>query len=190
MGICNVTKDSFSDGGQAFKTEDALVQIYRLVKEGANIIDIGAESTRPGSEPINYKEEIKRLKPILTKLPKNKFIISVDTNKIETQEYVLGKGAHIINDIFGGSEDLFFLSKKHKNGLILMHTPAPPKIMQKKTKTYKNIIDDIKNYFNKKIKLLDRYKISHQKVWLDPGIGFGKNLSQNLSIMNKSMGYL
>ena len=114
MGICNVTKDSFSDGGQAFKTEDALVQIYRLVKEGANIIDIGAESTRPGSEPINYKEEIKRLKPILTKLPKNKFIISVDTNKIETQEYVLGKGAHIINDIFGGSEDLFFLSKNTK----------------------------------------------------------------------------
>ena len=154
MGICNVTKDSFSDGGKNYKTSDALKNIKKMWKDGASIIDIGAESTRPGSEPITYKKEIKKLEPILKKLPKNKFIISVDSNKIETQEFVLQQGAHIINDIYGGNEDLFFLSKKYKNGLILMHTPGTPKNMQFMTKTYKNIIQDIKKFFNKKIFLI------------------------------------
>ena len=95
----------------------------------------------------------------------------------------LQKGAHIINDIFGGSDDLFFLSKKFKNGLVLMHTPAPPKIMQTKTNFYQDIIIDIQKFFRKKIKSLDKYNILHSKVWLDPGIGFGKNLKQNLLIM-------
>ena len=127
MGICNVTPDSFSDGGKSFKQKDALKNIKNMLKEGAQIIDIGAESARPGSDPLSYKEEIKRLDPILKKLPKNKFIISIDSYKIETQEYALNNGAHIINDIFGGSQDLFDLTKKFKTGLILMHTPAPPK---------------------------------------------------------------
>ena len=89
MGICNVTPDSFSDGGKSFKSSDALKNIKEMVKNGASIIDIGAESTRPGSDPLTHKEEVKRLEPILKKLPKNKFVISVDTNKIETQEYAL-----------------------------------------------------------------------------------------------------
>ena len=183
MGICNVTQDSFSDGGLAYSTQDALKHIKNMHLKGANIIDIGAESARPGSDPITYKEEIKRLSPILARLPKNRFIISVDTNKIETQEFVLQKGAHIINDIFGGSDDLFLLSKKYNNGLVLMHTPAKPKIMQTKINIYKNVIEDIQIYFRKKIKRLDKYKILHRKVWLDPGIGFGKNFKQNLLIM-------
>ena len=89
MGICNVTPDSFSDGGKSFKQKDALKNIKNMLKEGAQIIDIGAESARPGSDPLSYKEEIKRLDPILKKLPKNKFIISIDSYKIETQEYAL-----------------------------------------------------------------------------------------------------
>ena len=115
MGICNVTKDSFSDGGLNYQKKDALKNIKIMLKNGANIIDIGAESARPGSDPISYKEEIKRLDPILKVLPKNKFLISVDTYKTETQEFVLSQGAHIINDIFGGSTDLFALSKKQDN---------------------------------------------------------------------------
>ena len=140
MGICNVTPDSFSDGGKSFKSSDALKNIKEMIKNGASIIDIGAESTRPGSDPLTHKEEVKRLEPILKKLPKNKFVISVDTNKIETQEYALNMGAHIINDVFGGSEDLFILTKKFKTGLILMHTPAPPKTMQKKIHSYLSLI--------------------------------------------------
>ena len=127
MGICNLTKDSFSDGGKNFKSSDAIKNINLMSKRGATIIDIGAESTRPGSNPITYQQEIKKLEPILQKIPKDQFIISVDTNKIETQEFALKQGAHIINDVFGGSDDLFILSKKYKNGLVLMHTPAPPK---------------------------------------------------------------
>ena len=86
-----------------------------MIKDGAQIIDIGAESTRPGSYPISYQQEIRKLSPILKKLPKDQFLISVDSSKIETQEFALENGAHIINDIFGGSNDLFHLTKKFKN---------------------------------------------------------------------------
>ena len=183
MGICNITADSFSDGGRSFKTQDAIKNISIMNKQGATIIDIGAESTRPGSEPISYQQEIKKIAPILKKIPKDKFIISIDTNKIETQEFALQQGAHIINDVFGGSEDLFYLSKKYNNGLVLMHTPAPPKTMQSMTHIYTNVVDDIKNIFKMKANLLKKYKISSNKVWFDPGIGFGKNLKQNLSLL-------
>ena len=183
MGICNITKDSFSDGGENFKTHDALKSIDKMWKQGASIIDIGAESTRPGSDPISYKAEIKKLEPILKKIPKDKFLISVDTNKIETQEFALQNGAHIINDIYGGGDDLFFLTKKYKNGLVLMHTPGSPKIMQSMTDTYKNLIQDIKKTFIRKTKLLKKYKISDSTIWFDPGIGFGKNSKQSLSIL-------
>ena len=87
MGICNVTKNSFSDGGKNYKTSDALKSIKRMFEEGAHIIDIGAESTKPGSDPISYKEEIRKLSPILKQLPKDKFLISIDSSKIETQEF-------------------------------------------------------------------------------------------------------
>lgn len=183
MGVCNVTIDSFSDGKKSFKTDQALRHINIMNKQGASIIDIGAESTRPGSDPISYQKEIKKLAPILKKIPKDKFIISIDTNKIETQEFALQQGAHIINDVFGGSEDLFLLSKKYKNGLVLMHTPGPPKTMQSMTHIYKNVLYDIKKIFQKKVKALEKYKISSKKVWLDPGIGFGKNLQQNLLLI-------
>ena len=119
MGICNVTKDSFSDGGKNYKTSNALKSIKSMIEEGAQIIDIGAESTKPGSDPISYKEEIRKLSPILKKLPKDKFLISIDSSKIETQEFALENGVHIINDVFGGSNDLFQLTKKFKNGLAL-----------------------------------------------------------------------
>ena len=185
MGICNVTPDSFSDGGKSFKQKDALKNINYMLKNGAQIIDIGAESTKPGSDPLSYKEEIKRLDPILKKLPKNKFIISIDSYKIETQEYALNNGAHIINDIFGGSQDLFDLTKKFKTGLILMHTPAPPKHMQSMVNSYDDVVKDIKKIFKKTIKKLEKSKIPPYRVWFDPGIGFGKNLKQNIQIMQK-----
>jgi len=183
MGICNVTKDSFSDGGKNYKTSDALKSIQQMLNDGAQIIDIGAESTRPGSDPITYQDEIKKISPILKKLPKDQFIISIDSSKIETQEFALENGAHIINDIFGGSDDLFQLTKKYRNGLVLMHTPAPPKIMQSKVNSYKNVVNDIRKIFKLTLKKIDKYKIPQSKIWFDPGIGFGKNLAQNLEIM-------
>ena len=183
MGICNLTEDSFSDGGLNYKKKDSLKNIKAMLKQGASIIDIGAESARPNSEPISYNQEIKKISPVLKVLPKNKFLISIDSNKIETQEFALKCGVHIVNDIFGGSEELFSLSKKYQNGLVLMHTPAPPKIMQKKINTYKDVVQDIKKIFHKKLKIIDKIKIPHNKIWFDPGIGFGKNLRQNLEIL-------
>ena len=183
MGICNVTKDSFSDGGKNYKTSDALKSINQMLRDGAQIIDIGAESTRPGSDPISYQDEIKKLSPILKRLPKDQFLISIDTSKIETQQFALENGAHIINDVFGGSNDLFHLTKKYKNGLVLMHTPAPPKIMQSKVNSYKNVVSDIRKIFQSTLGQMEKHKIPHSKIWFDPGIGFGKNLAQNLEIM-------
>ena len=183
MGVCNLTKDSFSDGGKNYRSSDALKSIKKMWQQGASIIDIGAESARPGSDPITYKKEIKKLEPILNKIPKNKFMISIDTYKTETQEFVLQRGAHIINDIYGGNKDLFFLSKKYKSGLILMHTPGTPKTMQSMTNSYKDILKDIRKIFIDKTKELKKYKIPQSKVWFDPGIGFGKNLNQNLTIL-------
>ena len=102
---------------------------------------------------------------------------------LNEQEFVLENGAHVINDIFGGSKDLFDLTKKYQSGLVLMHTPGPPKTMQLKTNTYKNVVQDIKKIFQKKLKYIDKIGISKRKVWFDPGIGFGKNLKQNLKII-------
>ena len=183
MGVCNLTKDSFSDGGKNYRSSDALKSIKKMWQQGASIIDIGAESARPGSDPITYKKEIKKLEPILNKIPKNKFMISIDTYKVETQEFALQRGAHLINDIYGGNKDLFSLSKKYKNGLILMHTPGTPKTMQLMTNSYKDILKDIRKIFIDKTKELKKYKIPQSKVWFDPGIGFGKNLNQNLTIL-------
>ena len=116
MGICNVTKDSFSDGGKNFKTSDALKSIKQMLNDGAQIIDIGAESTRPGSDPITYKDEIKKLSPILKKLPKDQFIISIDSSKIETQEFALENGAHISMIFLEGLMIFFNLLKNSKMG--------------------------------------------------------------------------
>ena len=128
VGICNFTPDSFSDGGKTFSRTSALNHINSMVKDGAQIIDIGAESTRPNSEPITYKEEIRRLSKILPYLNYKKYLVSLDSYKPETQEFALKKGVHIINDINGGSEELFKLTKKYNAGSVsYTHLTLPTK---------------------------------------------------------------
>jgi dihydropteroate synthase len=180
MGILNLTPDSFSDGGQYMDVETALKRADVMIAEGAQIIDIGAESTRPGSDSISIDEELRRLMPVLDKVCKRNCIVSVDSNKIEVQREALKVGAHIINDIMGGSEALFEEAQRYQAGLVIMHTPAAPKEMQNHTK-YKNLIDDLISYFEKKQTLLENYKIP--LVYFDPGIGFGKTFEQSLDIM-------
>jgi dihydropteroate synthase len=180
MGILNATPDSFSDGGVFNSVDKAMVHIDEMVGNGAQIIDIGGESTRPGSDFVTIEEERQRVIPILEKLPKDKFLISIDSNKIEIQKEALEKGAHIINDVMGGSEELFALAEEFQCGLVLMHTSSVPKDMQNHT-NYKDVIGDINDYFNSRFKCLNKYKIP--KVWMDPGIGFGKTLDQNLDLM-------
>ena len=183
VGICNFTPDSFSDGGKTFSRSTALKHINAMVKDGAQIIDIGAESTRPNSEPITYIEEINRLSKILPYLNYKKYLVSVDSYKIESQEYALKKGAHIINDINGGSEELFKLIKKYNAGLILMHKRGTPKEMQKNLNSRVNMVREFDYFIKKRLKILNKMKINLKKVWFDPGIGFGKTLNQNLQLM-------
>ena len=180
VGILNLTPDSFSDGG-AYASVDAAVQrALAMIAEGATMIDLGGESTRPGSQPVSVETELDRLLPVLRALPKDQFPISVDSNKPEVQEVVLREGAHIINDIYGGSEELFVMAQKYHAGLILMHTPAPPDIMQSRTH-YEDVVEDIHTWFAAKHRALHSYDLP--AIWADPGIGFGKTLEQNLALL-------
>ncbi len=181
MGIINLTPDSFYDGGRHNCLEYALKQFDALVLAGADIIDIGAESTRPGSDPVSATEELNRLLPVLKAIPKDRVQISVDSCKLEVQAEALKHGAHMINDIYGGSRELYILAEKYQAGLCLMHTPAPPKIMQEMTQ-YQDVVTEIYDYFLEK--KTDWQQFDLPNVWVDPGIGFGKNLDQNILLLN------
>lgn len=184
MGILNVTEDSFFDGGKFFKQENALAQAEKLIDSGADIIDIGGESTRPGSTPIKIEEEIKRVIPLIRKLTKNKVIVSCDTRNSKTMRYALDAGASIINDVSGLNYDKETLNviKKYNCLYVLMHSIKTPLSMQNNP-IYKNVTCDIHSFFKKKILMLKKNNISMNNIILDPGIGFGKTDIHNFSIL-------
>ena len=152
----------------------------QMVDEGAQIIDLGGESTRPGSDPVSEKEEIRRVIPFLEKLPLDQFLISIDTTKAEVARLALELGAHIINDVSGGNEELLKLAQKHEAGYVLMHAKGNPKNMQDKP-SYLSPVSEIRSFFDRKKELLQSLNLP--RVWIDPGIGFGKTLSHNLELM-------
>ena len=186
MGILNLTPDSFSDGGNYMDPNLAVEKALQMVDEGAQIIDLGGESTRPGSDPVSEKEEIRRVIPILEKLPLDQFLISIDTTKAEVARLSLELGAHIINDVSGGNEKLLNLAQKHKSGFILMHAQGNPKNMQDKP-SYLSPVSEIRSFFDRKKELLQSLNLP--RVWIDPGIGFGKTLSHNLELMKNLDGF-
>ena len=183
MGILNITPDSFSDGGKFNEYQKAKKQMNKLFKDGAKIVDVGGESTRPGSKAISEKEEWNRIKRILKKI-KKKNIISVDTRKASIMKKSLSLGAHIINDVSGLSYDkeTINLLKKTNVPFILQHSLGSPETMQLNPK-YKNVVLEIYDFFEKKINFLRKLGIRHNKIILDPGIGFGKNLNHNVEIL-------
>ena len=184
MGILNVTKDSFFDGGKYFKQEHALAQAEKLIVAGADIIDIGGESTRPGSNPVKIEEEIKRVIPIIKKLSKDKVVVSCDTRNAKTMRYALDAGASIINDVSGLTYDKETLNviKKYNCLYVLMHSIKTPLTMQNNP-IYKNVTCDIYSFFKKKIKILKNNNISMDNIILDPGVGFGKTDIHNFEIL-------
>ena len=183
MGILNITPDSFSDGGKYNKINQAKKQLKYLFKSGANIVDIGGESTRPGSKAISVKTEWNRLKKILKKIDKRK-IISLDTRKSEIMEKGINLGVKLINDVSGLNYDKksLYILKKYNVPFVLQHSLGSPDVMQNNPK-YKNILLDIYDFFEKKIKYLRRVGINHNNIILDPGIGFGKNLKHNITLI-------
>tara|TARA_B100001121_G_scaffold150121_1_gene131343 strand:- start:1800 stop:2855 length:1056 start_codon:yes stop_codon:yes gene_type:complete len=186
MGILNATPDSFSDGGKFIKSKPAYNQIKKLIYDGADIIDIGGESTRPNSDTVENIIEWNRVKSKIKYAKKNRLFVSLDTRK----SFILKKSLHLkinlLNDVSGLSHDkeMINLLKQSQIPFILHHMQGTPKTMQKNPK-YNNVVLDIYDFFEKKLKLIRSQKISHNNIILDPGIGFGKNLKHNITILNQ-----
>jgi dihydropteroate synthase len=187
MGILNMTPDSFSDGGKFNSFKKAAQQIKNMIKAGADIIDIGGESTRPGSKIISQENEIKRVKKILESFKKNysKTLLSIDTRKSLVMDFSIRKNADIINDVscFKFDPKSFNVVKNKNLWKVIHHMQGTPQTMQIKPK-YDHVLLDIYDFFENEIKRFkkDKYK---RKLILDPGIGFGKNLKHNLMILSK-----
>lgn len=187
MGILNITGDSFYKKSRTASLKTALKKAGAMIREGADILDIGGESTRPGSDPVSEKEELKRILPVIKALSKKFNIpLSVDTYKSSVAKAVLDEGVSIINDISG----LQFDPKMAKTiaqtnaGVIIMHISGKPKAMQKNP-TYKSLMKEIISYLEKSMDQAVSAGISRDRIIIDPGIGFGKNLSHNLTILKK-----
>ena len=189
VGILNVTPDSFSDGGDFNKLETGLAQAKKMVKAGADMIDIGGQSTRPGSEVVSIDEELNRVLPIIKLLRSQKNIcaeipISVDTTRAIVAEKAIEAGANLINDISGGTYDdeMFSVVSALKVPIILMHIRGTPKTMQKLT-DYQDLIGEIYQFLESRIEMAFKAGIEREKIIIDPGIGFAKNYEQNLEII-------
>ncbi len=182
MGILNVTPDSFSDGGRYNNLDSAMKQAEKLISEGADIIDVGGESTRPGHIQITSEEEISRVVPIIEKISKNlDTIISIDTYKYDVAKEAIKVGANIINDIWGLQYDngeMAELVKKSNLPLIAMHN-------QNDEVYNKDIMLVLREFFEKTFKIADKYGIDRDTIILDPGLGFGKNVEQNIEVLSR-----
>ena len=185
MGILNLTSDSFFDGGKYLCEQQIIKRCGTMLDEGASIIDIGAQSSRPGATQISAKDELKKLLPII-KLLKNNFpsiIISIDTFWAETAHETILAGSDIINDISAGNMDkeMFNVIARHNVPYIIMHMQGTPQDMQKKP-TYNSVVNEVVHYFDEKIKELKFLNISN--IIIDPGFGFGKTLEHNYQLLN------
>jgi len=185
MGILNVTPDSFSDGGRYLDTKTAVEQGLRMAEEGADIIDIGGESTRPGAQKISLDEELKRVLPVIRELAsKLKIPISIDTYKSKVAKAAIEAGASIVNDISGLNFDpeMARTVSAYKAGLVLMHIKGTPENMQTDPQ-YDDLLAEVGSYLKSSIKLAAEAGIKHEMIAIDPGIGFGKTVEHNLSLI-------
>lgn len=187
MGVLNVTPDSFSDGGKFFDAKGAVEHALAMQRGGADIIDIGAESTRPGSKSISAAEELSRLLPVLERLRgKLKIPISVDTQKSAVAELTIGAGAAMINDVSGLISDprLAEVVARHRVPIILMHMRGTPRTMQ--TRPFaRNVMKDVIGGLKKSVAVARKARIEKSQIVLDPGIGFGKSFEQNYELLAK-----
>lgn len=191
MGVINTTPDSFSDGGLYFQPKEAVQRALDLITQGADIIDIGGESSRPGSEPITSDEEKQRVLPVIHGLRKETdILISIDTTKADVAHAALEEGADIINDISALRFDpqMTALAARKNVPIILMHMKGTPKNMQF-APYYKNVFTEIRDFFIERISMATAQGIKVQNIILDPGIGFGKRLNDNLALIN-NLGFL
>ena len=184
MGVLNITPDSFSDGGLFIDADKAVARAKQMVEDGAEIIDVGGESTRPGSDNISEEDELKRVKPVIEKLVKEINVpISIDTYKPKVAEECLKSGASLVNDVTGlRNKEMINLIARHNVPVVIMHMKGEPKNMQKNP-VYTDVVKEIKEYFSERINEARDYGIDD--IIIDPGIGFGKTTEHNLQILKR-----
>src|SRR5437773_11277179 len=185
MGVLNVTPDSFSEGGEFFDPDAAIERGVQIAAEGADIIDIGGESTRPGAEPVSAKEELKRVIPVIEKLrAKINISISIDTSKAEVASAALNAGASIINDVSAGrgDEKMLSLAARRKAAIVLMHMRGEPRTMQKNPH-YEDVVTEVADFFRQQYGRALECGVDPMTLAFDPGIGFGKALEHNLTLL-------
>lgn len=186
MSILNVTPDSFSDGGRWDKPEEAAAHAKRMVEQGADIIDIGGESTRPFSEPLTAEEELKRVMPVLERLVKETDVpVSIDTHKPEVARKALEAGAHMVNDVYGlRQEGMAEVISEFDVPVVIMHMLGTPKTMQEEPR-YEDAVGDILRFLRERVDFAVSKGIPKDRMIIDPGIGFGKTLEHNLEIIRR-----
>lgn len=185
MGVVNVTPDSFSDGGLYLDADAAIAHGRELVRDGAEILDVGGESTRPGAEEVSAEEEMARVVPVIRGLA-GVAAVSVDTSKLAVAEAALAAGASIVNDVTALRRDpgIAALCAERGAGLILMHMPGDPRTMQGNA-SYGDVVDDVKAFLAERLEAALGAGVAEERIWLDPGIGFGKTLDHNLELLRR-----
>lgn len=185
MGVLNVTPDSFSDGGEFFANEAAVKHGLAMAESGADIIDVGGESTRPGATPVPPNDEMERVLPVIEQLAQaTRASLSIDTSKAVVARAAIEKGAVIINDITGGRGDpgMFALAAEKQAALIIMHMQGTPETMQL-APTYDDVVSEVADFFRQRYKVAVRSGIDPMCIAFDPGIGFGKTVAHNLELL-------
>ena len=183
MGILNTTPDSFSDGGRYARVEDAVKRGREMIAEGADLIDVGGESTRPGAEEVGAREEMERVIPVIESL-RGQAMISVDTSKPEVARAALKAGADVINDVTGvGDAEMRKVCAESDCGMVAMHMQGTPRTMQEKP-VYQDVVKEVRGFFEKRLRELVDAGIAPERVCFDPGIGFGKSLEHNRALLS------
>lgn len=185
VGILNITPDSFSDGGRFNSVTSGVDRAIQMVQQGADIIDVGGESTRPGAPPVGVDEELERVIPIIEAISsRSDVLISIDTQKSEVALKAMDKGAHIINDVSAGIADEKMLSVVAETGavFVMMHMRGTPENMQDDP-SYENVVHEVVEYFKNRLQYADTQGVRKDSIILDPGVGFGKRLEDNLELL-------
>jgi dihydropteroate synthase len=183
MGIVNVTPDSFSDGGEFLDADRAIAHGRDLLEEGADLLDIGGESTRPGAQAVDAGEELLRVQPVIEALAADETTISIDTSKALVAEIALDAGATMVNDVTAlrADPDLPAVCAETGCELVLMHMLGDPRTMQENP-TYDDVVDDVKAFLSERIEFAISEGVAEERIWIDPGIGFGKTVEHNLEL--------
>ena len=188
MGIVNVTPDSFSDGGLYLEPERAIAHGRELAAAGAELLDVGGESTRPGARPVDAREELRRVGPVVAELAADgaAAAVSIDTSKAAVAEAALAAGATVVNDVTAlrGDPELAGVCAAHRCGVVLMHMLGTPRTMQENPR-YDDVVADVRSFLAERIEVAVAAGIAEERIWVDPGIGFGKTVEHNLELLRR-----